>query len=102
MPTTIATSLVQSKLDYCNSLYLNLPAYHITKLKVIQNNMARAVTSKRKFDRITPTLRSLHWLKIKQRIQYKIISLTYTGQPTQDLPLDFLIDATTLDENGCI
>ena len=83
--STIATSLVQSKLDYCNSLYLNLPAYHITKLQVIQNNMARAVTSKRKFDRITPTLRSLHWLKIEQRIQYKIISLTYTalqtGQP---------------------
>ena len=63
--STIATSLVQSKLDYCNSLYLNLPAYHITKLQVIQNNMARAVTSKRKFDRITPTLRSLHWLKIE-------------------------------------
>ena len=83
--STIATSLVHSKLDYCNSLYLNLPAYHITKLQVIQNNMARAVTSKRKFDHITPTLRSLHWLKIKQRIQYKIISLTYTalqtGQP---------------------
>lgn len=82
---TIATSLVHSKLDYCNSLYLNLPSYHISKLQVIQNNMARAITSKRKFDHITPTLHSLHWLKIKQRITYKIMSLTYTalqtGQP---------------------
>ena len=83
--TTIATSLVQSKLDYCNSLYLNLPSYHINKLQIIQNNMARAITCKRKFEHITPTLHSLHWLKIRQRIQYKIISLTYTalqfGQP---------------------
>ena len=83
--STIATSLVQSKLDYCNSLYLNLPSYHIDKLQIIQNNMARAITSKHKFDHITPTLFSLHWLKIRQRIEYKIISLTYTalqhGQP---------------------
>ena len=81
----IATSLVQSKLDYCNSLYLNLPSYHATKLQVIQNNMARAITCKRKFDHITPTLHALHWLKIKQRIDYKVASITYTalqfGQP---------------------
>jgi len=75
----IATSLVQSKLDYCNSLYLNLPAHCINKLQVIQNNMARAITSKRKFDHISPTLHSLHWLKIKERINYKVISLTYSA-----------------------
>ena len=47
---------------------------------------ARAVSNSRKFDHITPILKSLHWLKIRQRIQYKIISLTYnvlqTNQPT--------------------
>jgi hypothetical protein len=83
--STIATSLVQSKLDYCNSLYLNLPTYHINKLQVIKNNMARAITCKRKFDHVTPALHSLHWLKIRQRIDYKIILLIYTalqtGQP---------------------
>ena len=26
---------------------------------------------------ITPLLASLHWLKIKERIEYKLISLTY-------------------------
>ena len=30
-----------------------------------------------KFHHITPYLKSLHWLKITQRIQYKILSLTY-------------------------
>ena len=47
--------------------------------------MARAVTCKRKFDHISLTLQSLHWLKVKQRIHYKIISFTYSalqfGQP---------------------
>jgi hypothetical protein len=83
---TIATALVHSKLDYCNSLYLNLSGSHLNKLQVIQNNMARAITCKRKFEHISPTLYSLHWLKIQQRIEYKIISITYTalqfGQPT--------------------
>ena len=75
---TIATSLVHSKLDYCNSLYLNLPSYHINKLQVIQNNMARATTSNANLTTSHPraTLHSLHWLKIKQRIEYKILSLT--------------------------
>src|SRR5208282_1447716 len=28
---------------------------------------------------ITPGLKSLHWLKVEQRIQYKLISLTYSS-----------------------
>ena len=39
-----------------------------------------------KYSHITPVLKSLHWLKIEQRIQYKLISLTYKiltiSQPT--------------------
>ena len=55
-------------------------------LKVIQgvekfgnssNSAARGVTKIPKFRHITHHLKSLHWLKIEQRIQYKILSLTY-------------------------
>ena len=35
---TIATSIVHSKLDYCNSLYYNLPKSQITRLQQIQNS----------------------------------------------------------------
>jgi len=35
---TIATSIVHSKLDYCNSLYYNLPKSQITCLQLIQNS----------------------------------------------------------------
>jgi len=40
---TTATSIVHSKLDYCNSLYFNLPKSQITHLQLIQNALIRAV-----------------------------------------------------------
>jgi hypothetical protein len=42
------------------------------RLQLILN--ARAVTKIPKLPHISPTLHSLHWLKINQRIQYKILS----------------------------
>ncbi|PGH37857.1 MAG: hypothetical protein CRN43_18665, partial [Candidatus Nephrothrix sp. EaCA] len=83
---TIATSIVHSKLDYCNSLFYSINSSQITRLQTIQNALARAVTKTPKHHHITPVLKSLHWLKIPQRIHYKIASLTYntlqTSQPS--------------------
>jgi len=39
----IATSIVQSKLDYCNSLYYNLPNTQLNCLQHIQNSLVCAV-----------------------------------------------------------
>jgi len=75
---TIATALVHSKLDYCNSLFYELPDILLNQLQAVQNSLARAVTRTSRFSHITPVLKSLHWLKIKQRIHYKLISITYT------------------------
>ena len=36
-----------------------------------------------RFTHISPILRSFHWLKIDQRIQYKVISLTYKTLQSQ-------------------
>ena len=41
----IGTSLVHSRLDYCNSLYLNLPKTQLNRLQHIQNSLARAVVA---------------------------------------------------------
>jgi len=41
--STIATSIVHSKLDYCNSLYYNLSNTQLNRLQHIQNSLARAV-----------------------------------------------------------
>src|SRR6218665_1489564 len=45
--STIATSIVPSKLDYCNSIFLNLDSTQIQRLQLIQNSLARAVTQGR-------------------------------------------------------
>src|SRR6218665_3271215 len=75
--STIATSIVHSKLNYCNSLFLNTDITEINRLQTIQNDLARAVTRTPKHHHITPVLKWLHWLKIPERIEYKAISLSY-------------------------
>jgi hypothetical protein len=74
---TIATALIHSNLHYCNSLLLNLSSSSTNRLQFVLNSAVRAVTRTSRFHHITPVLESLHWLKINQRIHYKVISLTY-------------------------
>ena len=73
---TVATALVHSRLDYFNSLYHGLPITQIMRLQH-SNGLARAVTRTQKYSHICSVLKSLHWLKVEQRIQYKIISITH-------------------------
>ena len=74
--TALANSLVSSKLDYCNSLYNGISQANLNKIQRIQNTLARVVTNTSKFEHITPILKKLHWLPIKQRIDYKLCLLT--------------------------
>ncbi len=46
-------------------------SFFINKLQVVQNPAVRVLTRSRKYDHITPILRSLHWLTIKFHISYK-------------------------------
>ena len=84
--TAFANSLGSSKLDYCNSLYSGISQTNLNKLQRIQNSLARVITNTLKYQHITPTLKKLHWLPIKQRIDYKTCLLTYktltNQQPT--------------------
>ena len=74
----LANSLVSSKLDYCNSLFYGLPDHSLHRLQLVQNALARVVVpTVRRSHHVSPTLRSLHWLPIPQRITYKIASITF-------------------------
>ena len=74
---SVVHALVTNKLDMYNSLYTGLPQQQINKLKRVHHAAARLITGKRKYERITPILKELHWLPLEQRINYKVLVLTY-------------------------
>ena len=74
---TLVRTLIFSKLDYVNALIIGLPDALIKKLQLIQNNSARLVKRSRKSEHITPLMKNLHWLPVKQRIQYKVNLVTF-------------------------
>ena len=63
-------TLVMSRLDYCNSLLIGISLHLQRKLQNIQRTFASLITKRQKFDSITSQLIELHWLPIKQRIDY--------------------------------
>ena len=80
---TIATSIIHSKLDYCNSPYCKLPKSQLSRLPQIQNSLALVAP---KSCHMTSILHSLHWLRITERIAYKLLSLTYKVLTTTQPP----------------
>ena len=74
---TLVHAFVSSRLDYCNSLLYGVSDELLQKLQVIQNAAARVVTGVRKFDHITPVLRELHWLPVRQRNRFKLAMIVY-------------------------
>ena len=58
--------------DYCNSLLESLPENRLDRLQRVQHNAACLVLGRRRRDHAKPLLRSLHWLPVRGRIEYKI------------------------------
>ena len=78
----LVCSLILSKIDYCNSILISLPASSTAPLQRLQNAAARLVMGLRARDHVTSALSSLHWLPIyyriiHYRIQYKVAFMMF-------------------------
>ncbi len=70
-----SSCLYHQQVDYCNGLLTCLSKKTIRQLQLIQNAAARILTRTRQSEHITPVLRSLHWLPVTFRIDFKVLLL---------------------------
>ena len=91
----LATPLVSSLLNYCNSLFYGIAEIDFTRLQRVQNQLASLVTKSPPYTRSLPLLRSLHGLPIRFRILFKINLLTYRALcEKQPVYLHFMLAAS--------
>jgi hypothetical protein len=74
---TLIRALVVSKVDYCNSVLAGLSIQLQDRLQSVLNAAARLVFSARRSEHITPLLRELHWLKVPERVKFRLCVLAY-------------------------
>ena len=74
---TVVQALILSKLDYCNSLLAGTPQCYLSRLQCVQNMACRVVCNLRKYDHVSASMYSLHWLKVREHITYKIAYLVH-------------------------
>ena len=77
-------------MDYGNAALAGSPSYMFDKLQSVLNAAARLIFSKRRFESVTPLLRDLHWLRVPQRVEYKLSVLVY--RCLHDMALEYLCD----------
>ena len=73
---SLIVALVLSQLDYCNIVLTGLPATLLRHLKSVQNVAAWPIYRLRWFDHITGVLASFHWLRVPERITFKVAVIT--------------------------
>ena len=60
----------------------------------MQNAAARLITGTRRRDHITPVLRELHWLPVRQRIKYRLA--VHVFKALHGMSPDYIADECTL------
>jgi len=74
---SIASSIVGSRLDYCNSLLYGTTDHNLQRLQKVQNSLAHTVCSAPFTSSATELRKSLNWLPIRQHVVYKTALVTY-------------------------
>ena len=66
-----------SWIDYCKSLLLGASKYNLDKLQWLQNMACRVIYKGTKCDSISYQIMKLHWLKVNERVVFKVATLRY-------------------------
>jgi len=91
----LVTSLVITRIDYCNSILAGLPAFRLVPLQRVQNAAARLVPNLDRRAHISPALQQLHWLPVMHRVTFKIATLMH--QISHKRCLSYLADLVTFN-----
>ena len=78
----LAHSIVTSRFDYANALLSGTTSSNLDRLQVVQNSLARVVCQAPRSASATELRRQLHWLPVRQRIAYKLATITYRTRST--------------------
>jgi hypothetical protein len=101
---SLVSALTLTRLDYGCTTLAGLPARQLDRLQSVLNAAARLIHGARKFDHITPLLRDLHWLRVPQRIDFRLAVLVFRclhGMAPRYLARELQSVADTPSE-GCI
>ena len=89
----LVVALVHSRLDYGNGLLVGITAHLMRRIQSVLNAAARLIVNLKHSDHITDALVSLHWLRVPERIRYKIAVLSYKVlHDTAPRYLTYLVD----------
>ena len=77
MTWTIIQGLILWRLDYCNSTLAGMSGKNMEKLERIQSMSWHIMQCLQKYNHISRPLKDLHWLKVPQRINFKLATLMF-------------------------
>ena len=83
-------SAVLSRSDYCNCIFAGLPYFNLNRLQQVMNAAARVSSRRRKYDHISDVLQDLHWLRVPQRIEFRLCLTVYKA--LHNLALSYLAE----------
>jgi len=74
----VVQAFIMCRLDYCNSLFFGITemTYKPPRMPHAARLVSGARRSEPRSDHVTPVLRHLHWLPIKQRMEYELAVLS--------------------------
>ena len=78
---------------YCSNVWANTTNKNVRKLQAVQKFACRIVSGTKKYDHVTPLLKSLSWLPVKDQLYYRQAIMAFkcmTGEAPEYLASQFI------------